>query len=134
MKIMIFFIVCIFLCVSTSIIFAQDLANNYFENGKAEYFDGDYKNAIEDFLEVINLDPKNKEAYCYIGLAKYQLSDYKKAIEYFTKAIETDPEYVDAYYNRTLAKFYVGDFAGSIADNAAVICCLRTTRITASGA
>jgi protein O-mannosyl-transferase len=56
--------------------------------------------AIEDFNEVIKLDPKSPNNYNSRGLAYRELGQFNRALEDFTTAITRDPQFADAYTNR----------------------------------
>ena len=77
---------------------------------------GDFHGAISDFNKVIEINPRNPNAYYNRGRAKNALEDYAGAISDYSKAIEINPRYVDAYYLRGNAKKVSGDYSGAIAD------------------
>ena len=86
-----------------------------FDDGLGKFVQRDYENANIAFKDVIKLDPKNYEAYYYIGICNIRLKFYKEAITSFDKAIELNPKYPRAYYNRGVARFYLEDrFYGCI--------------------
>lgn len=70
---------------------------------------------INLFTQVIELDPKNLDAYFYRGLAKYNLEDYTGAILDYTKVIFYNPD-ADTYYNRGNCKFALQDYEGAKED------------------
>ena len=50
-----------------------------------------YGPAEETFLNLVKVDPKNKEGYFYLGLLKFIEKDYHKSEEYYLKGLEVDP-------------------------------------------
>tara|TARA_B100000941_G_C28407416_1_gene501552 strand:+ start:76 stop:336 length:261 start_codon:yes stop_codon:yes gene_type:complete len=64
------------------------------EEGIANYYN-DIKEAINDFSEVIKLNPKNIEAFILRGFAKYLSKDLKGAINDFFEAVRLDPTSID---------------------------------------
>lgn len=78
-------------------------------NGVAKLYRMQFNEAMQDFEKAARLDPKNQEAWFYIGVIHQNYKAYQTAIEYFTKAIEIKNDYADAYYNRGLCWFYLGD-------------------------
>lgn len=77
---------------------------------------GEYKAAIVDFTQVININPKFAEAYYGRALAQFDLGNKQEAIADYTQAITINPNYIDAYFGRAIAKFAVGDISGTITD------------------
>jgi tetratricopeptide (TPR) repeat protein len=63
-------------------------AKIYSELGNFKINTGDYDGAKTDFWRVIQLDPKNAEAYYGRGTSKYKLGDKKGACQDWRKAFE----------------------------------------------
>ncbi len=63
---------------------------------------GDYKNAINSYLDLLQLDSAYKYALYNLGFIYYNLDkpDYNKAMYYFNKTIVSDSSYSYAYYSR----------------------------------
>ncbi|PKQ43764.1 tetratricopeptide repeat protein [Confluentibacter flavum] len=74
-----------------------------------------FNEQIELFTQVIELEPKNLDAYFYRGLAKYNLGEYTGAILDYTNVIFYKPD-ADTYYNRGNSKFALEDYAGAKED------------------
>ena len=73
-------------------------------SGVAEYFSKNFSLAVKHFEKAIVLNPKNSEAYWYIGEIESDLGNFKKAIGHFDKAVEADPDNGLAYIGRGNAK------------------------------
>lgn len=58
-----------------------------------------YKKAINIFMKVISLEPKNCIALNNLGYLFFIESNFEKAIFYCLKAIESNPNYIEAYNN-----------------------------------
>jgi tetratricopeptide (TPR) repeat protein len=63
----------------------------------------DYDKAIADYGKLIELHPKDAEAYVARGAEYIQTGKYDLAIADFDKATELDPKDADAYYERGFA-------------------------------
>jgi tetratricopeptide (TPR) repeat protein len=70
----------------TAIKFAQT-ASTYIQNGNARANAKDYKGAIQNFTQAIQLDDKNSEAYFYRANAYGNLKDDKAAIADYAKTL-----------------------------------------------
>jgi tetratricopeptide (TPR) repeat protein len=55
-------------------------------------FGGGPDNAIKDYKQAIALDPRNAEAYLWLGVAYAKQHQTREAREAFTKSIQLDPE------------------------------------------
>lgn len=76
----------------------------------------DNKGAVESFSKVIELQPKNQEAYYRRACCYYNTKNVQKSLQDFDKAIELDPSYADAFYNRALLKSFMNDKIGACSD------------------
>lgn len=92
-------------------------ASHYFKNGSAKYQLENYKSAVEDLDQAIELENDYIDAYYVRALCYSSLKKYDKAVNDFNMVIELNPDYKDAYINRG---FYIlekrGDFEGAISD------------------
>ena len=80
----------------------------YYEEGVNYHKERKYKEAVQAFDKVIELNPNYSIAYNGRGNARKNLGEYQEAIQDFNKAIELNPNYSMAYYNRGIAKYYLG--------------------------
>ena len=65
---------------------------------------GEYQRALEDFNQMINLDPDTADYYNYRGNAYYEIKDYHRAIIDFQQALQLDPNLASAYRGLILAQ------------------------------
>ena len=90
--------------------------NSEFNLGYQAYQSKKYRESIEYFSKVIELDDNNSNAYYNRGVVKNNLQQYEEAIEDFNKAIELDNNNSNAYYNRGLAKYNLQRYEEAIED------------------
>ncbi|HEY9866137.1 MAG TPA: tetratricopeptide repeat-containing serine protease family protein, partial [Candidatus Obscuribacterales bacterium] len=91
-------------------------ADDYYARGAANYNQGNYRAALDDFTKVINVNPDNANAYIYRGLTRSDLKDYQGAISDYDKALKINPNNAIAYNNRGTARYYLKDYQGAISD------------------
>ncbi len=92
-------------------------AKEFFNEGKAKYEEGKFKEAIIALEKSVELDETNAPAFNYLGLAyKETDADLAEIIWYFKNAVEIDPEYAQAYDNLGKAYYGLGDFDKAIAN------------------
>lgn len=78
---------------------ATNICNELFSEGKAFYnkTPRDFNNALKSFQAVVKLNPKDKEAWWYIGQCYGSLHDIPRhrelSLEAFTQTATIDPEY-----------------------------------------
>jgi tetratricopeptide (TPR) repeat protein len=58
-----------------------------------------YKDAVQAYTRVIELDPNHAAAHINLGTLYYNMQDYTQAEAYYRKAIEVDPRYALAYFD-----------------------------------
>lgn len=64
---------------------------------------GDEK-ARDAYLEAINLNDCEADAYCNLGIIEYESGNMVKAIDSFTKSLKCEPRHFESHYN--LANLY----------------------------
>ncbi len=94
----------------------RNLANAYGNRGYAYAALGEHRRAIEDYDQVLRLDPGLAIAYNSRGIAYNNLGEYARAIENYDQALLLDPRSAEAYYNRGNAYANLGDAARAIED------------------
>jgi len=95
--------------------FAQS-AKEFYNSANLKLDKGQYKDAIKDYDNSINLDKTFAEAWYNRAVAKNSIKDYKGAIADYSIAIELNPTNVLAYNNRGLIKKNIKDYDGATAD------------------
>lgn len=127
-----------------------DYADAYFKRGvaKVEMSEPDYVEAIQDYNQVINLNPDNfslahayarlgdvkktlkqdvaakgdyAKAHFYSGIANLNNDHYQAAIKDFDKSIDLNPSHAEAYYELGNAKQKNGDYEEAKQDYQKVI-------------
>ena len=73
-------------------------------------------NAIDEFSEVIRVEPTNARAYLCRGVALLTKRANARAIDDFSEHIRLDPQNVSAYVYRGFAYVRKCDYANAIAD------------------
>jgi tetratricopeptide (TPR) repeat protein len=91
-------------------------AKNFYDRGLDKSNKKDYKGAIEDFNEVLRLDPNFTIAYYNRGYARSELKDYKGAIEDYNQYIRVNPNDADGYVNRGWAYYNLDNYKQAIID------------------
>jgi tetratricopeptide (TPR) repeat protein len=72
--------------------------------------------AIQDFNEVIRLDPNNATAFRGRGFLNSRMQRYDRAIQDFDETIRLDPNVAVAFSGRAYALRFVGQYERAIAD------------------
>jgi outer membrane protein assembly factor BamD (BamD/ComL family) len=73
-----------------------------------------FREAIDDFRDVLNRSPSMPEAYLNMGFAHYELQHYKLAVDSFQTAIDLRPSQVNAYWGLAVSLEGLCDIAGAI--------------------
>ena len=66
---------------------------------------GDYTGAIDSLLKVTKAEPKNADAYNYLGYSHRKLGQFDEALGYYQTALKIDPEHLGA--NEYLGELYL---------------------------
>ncbi len=75
---------------------------------------GDYDRAIQDYTQILKINPRNKNAHYNLGYVHYTyLKVYNQAIKHYNDAISADPDYAEAYYSRGLCYEAVGNIGAA---------------------
>lgn len=88
----------------------------YKHRGMANFANNNYDDAISDFKECLNLDPKAFKSYYYLGIVFAIRNQHKEAIDYYNKSLELAPFQSHVYYRRALSYFYLGDYENAMKD------------------
>ncbi|PHJ57402.1 serine/threonine protein kinase [Nostoc linckia z18] len=87
-----------------------------YQEGLNKYDAANYEGAIQDFSQLIKLEPKNALAYNKRGDAYYRLGDYEQAQTDSSQAILLNPQDANAYYDRGFALYELRKYKEAIAD------------------
>lgn len=74
---------------------------------------GNYKESMEGFKKVTEIEPSYALAYNGWGICLMNLTRNKEAIGKFSKAVELNPKFGKAYYNWGLVLANTKDYAGA---------------------
>ena len=91
-------------------------AGKPFYEGITNYYTGNFRQAIDNYTEVIENSPDNWPAYYLRGLAYNGAHKYKDAIADFTKVIELDPNNAGGYIGRGTAYALLSKSEEAISD------------------
>lgn len=68
------------------------------------------KEVIKTYQRLTAVDPKNAQAYNFIGCIYAELGDSKEAIEFFQRSLDARPDYVTALRNLGTAYLSIGSY------------------------
>jgi tetratricopeptide (TPR) repeat protein len=91
-------------------------AGDSFNQGVVSALRGNYKEAIENYDQAIQIKPDWARAYYKRGQARLGTKDYKEAIEDFNQALRIEPNFAKSYSGRCIVRFHQGDYQGAIED------------------
>jgi len=74
-----------------------DLAENHGALAYLFYRLDDGPNAIAEARTALSIDPKNAEAYQYLGLGQYSVGQYRAAVHAYAESLARDPRNADTY-------------------------------------
>lgn len=77
-------------------------ANDYVEQGKALYFEGQYEDAIALYAKAIETEPDNLKAWLSRGAALAKLQRYDEAIAAYDKVTTLKPDFSEASFGKGL--------------------------------
>ena len=77
-----------------------ETAAEFFARGVAlEEDPSSYKDALEAYHRVVEMEPQHAPAHINLGTLYYNLQDYPKAEHHYRVAIDADPRYALAYFD-----------------------------------
>jgi tetratricopeptide (TPR) repeat protein len=68
------------------------------ERASTNFQAGDYTQAIVNYNDVLQIDPRHVSAYYNRGNAYFQLNDLERALTDYTRALEIDPTHARSYW------------------------------------
>lgn len=78
----------------------REKAQQLYLKGMEYYYGGEYKNAIRQFEQALEINPNYIEFHIGIGLSQSELGNHQAAIAVFNQILTINPNYYNAYYNR----------------------------------
>ncbi len=81
-----------------------------------EYDTGNFQRAVEEYTEIIKLQPNDAAAYLARGHARSGLADVIGTIADCDQAIKLKPDYAEAYESRGNARSALGRYQAAIVD------------------
>jgi tetratricopeptide (TPR) repeat protein len=92
----------------------EKTASELFLIAQNEYFQRNYKDAIEHLNQAIAKDLTFAEAYEMRGHCYYYLDKYKAAIKSYDRAIALQPKLAESHFWRGQAAFQLGDYSSAL--------------------
>lgn len=80
------------------------------------YMSNDFKGALENYNEVVRINPKYKDIYSNRGMMRHQLGDYKGAILDYGEALKINPQDLAALSNRGAAYMMMDEMDNAMTD------------------
>ncbi|MEJ2405354.1 MAG: tetratricopeptide repeat protein [Candidatus Thiodiazotropha sp.] len=69
---------------------------NYYDRGMELFEQGNYTKARLEFKNVLQIDPKDADAYYMFGLLEEKEENWQKAFSLYMRATELDPKHIEA--------------------------------------
>lgn len=86
-----------------------------YQKGYSYYKQGQYQKAIEEFEQIVEVQPDYEGGYLILGDCYLKIKNYDKAIEAFQKALELKNDNYVTYYGLALSYFNKGSYREVIA-------------------
>jgi tetratricopeptide (TPR) repeat protein len=87
----------------------EDRKKSYFDSGMELYEQGNYTKARLEFKNVLQIDPKDADAYYMFGLLEEKEENWRKAFSLFFRAVELNPDHQDAQIHLGTIYVLAGD-------------------------
>lgn len=91
-------------------------ALEFYQEGLKKSKKLNYQEAIADYTQAIELNPKLVEAYYQRGFAHSQVSNTHEAFADYTEALKLNAKLPEIYYYRGLTRFKLANLNGSLED------------------
>ncbi|MDJ0742587.1 MAG: tetratricopeptide repeat protein [Xenococcaceae cyanobacterium MO_167.B27] len=82
---------------------------------------GNYTEAIKEFTEAIEINPKFADAYYRRGLAYSEIEQFDKAIADYNSSLNLNTRQIEVYFSRASALLAADNIQGSIMDIQAIL-------------
>ncbi|MBO6023546.1 MAG: tetratricopeptide repeat protein [Bacteroidales bacterium] len=89
--------------------FAQNPADDWFNQANTAYNSGNYEDAVELYQKILDTDMESVPVYYNMGNAYYKMREYPMAIYCYEKALKLDPSNEDARTNLEIANLAIVD-------------------------
>ena len=89
--------------------FAQNPADEWFDQANAAYNSGNYNDAVELYQKILDSDMESVPVYYNMGNAYYKMHDYPMAIYNYEKALKLDPSNEEVRTNLEIANLAIVD-------------------------
>ncbi len=93
---------------------SEEAARRHFESGLSHYKDGQFNEAIEDFLKIIETNPHDCEVYQYLGDAYFRLGELKRALNAYESARQLEPDNIVIRENLGVIFANMGEFKKAV--------------------
>ena len=90
-------------------VFAQNPADEWFDQGNTAYNSGDYGNAVELYQKILDSGMESVPVYYNMGNAYYKMREYPMAIYCYEKALKLDPSNEEVQTNLEIANLAIVD-------------------------
>ena len=80
-----------------------ELARAQLQQGAALHRANQFGLAQSHYEKAVKLDPKNADAWHFLGLAAFQLGIFAKAVKHISKAVQLRPDFSEAWNNLGIA-------------------------------
>lgn len=77
-----------------------EVTANSWASGVQELTDENYADAADHFAAVVEHDPKNSVAWCYLGIARSYTGELNEALDSLNRALELDNSLAEAFRER----------------------------------
>jgi tetratricopeptide (TPR) repeat protein len=92
----------------------EKVASELYLLGKKEYYNRNYKKAIEYLSQAVAKDPTFAEAYFLRGECYYIQSNHKLAIKSYGKAIAINPNMVEAHMEQGKSHYHLSSYSSAL--------------------
>lgn len=89
--------------------FAQESADDWFNQANAAYNSGDYEDAVVLYQNILNTELESVPVYYNMGNAYYKMKEYPMAIYCYEKALKLDPSNEEVQTNLAIANLAIVD-------------------------